>query len=193
MKSLDLEGAIADLQHGSINCICFNGCMGLSILLVLVDFIISVSGVLTVGQEKRNFSHVFVLSELSDEKKESHVKKCIFFVRAEILTFHHVSDGELSIDVCEETQGISFTSLPERADETYASSSNGPASDSTSNATAPATSRQSNNHAGQQKYKQHRTDHYYTNRRNQRRPEGNDDENDEKSDQDQTPKIFYEM
>ena len=194
MKSLDLEGAVADLQHGSINCICYNGCMLLNVGLVLDDFLISISGVLTVGQEKRNFSHVFILSNLFDDKKEDHAKKCVFFVRAEILTFHHISGGELSIDVCEESQGISFTSLTERADEMYApANTSASGSGSTSNLTMSGSSRQANNHAGQQKYKHHRTDNYYPNHRHQRRPEGNDDDNGEKSDQDQTPKIIYEM
>ena len=127
---------------------------------------------------------MFVLSELSGDMRDISSNRCVFFVRSEILTFHNISEDELPIEVCEEAQGISFTSLPERNEEV---------SISTPTPAAPTPSQQGNNHAGQQKFKQHRTDNTYTKNRYQRRNEGNDEGNEEKSDQDQTPKVVYEM
>ena len=88
---MNLFGAAADLQNGSIDCVqcgasCY--CSGES---SLGDYMLVVTGQLRFGSATRSFTQSFLLSELTDSQQgapDDGVKRAVFYVRSEVLTLN---------------------------------------------------------------------------------------------------------
>ncbi|KAK8826587.1 hypothetical protein WA538_006047 [Blastocystis sp. DL] len=81
LKEMNLFGAAADLQNGSIDCV---QC-GAS------DYMLVVTGQLRFGSATRSFTQSFLLSELTDSQQgapDDGVKRAVFYVRSEVLTLN---------------------------------------------------------------------------------------------------------
>lgn len=207
LRSMNVRGAIANLCQGSIDCIRFSNSKNRAFPSLLANFLIAVSGALSINDVERRFHQVFVLSELKG-KKEDNSDRTVFFVYSEILNIHSANmDGsnEGEVVICPETEGISFSSfgaIPTPAAVPIVAAGEEPIRESTSasaaeTTTAPAPSPaptpapSSNNHHGHQHPRGNRPDHSYYNRRSRRHIENeNGEDNEEK---DATPKPAYEM
>ncbi|KNB42606.1 hypothetical protein JH06_5091 [Blastocystis sp. subtype 4] len=87
MKAVKLPGAVANLQQGSIDCV---QCSDSEYLLV-------VTGKLAFKDILKDFTQVFVLSELrcTGKNTDTGVKKVVFYVRSEVLTIHGSEEEEV--------------------------------------------------------------------------------------------------
>ena len=86
---MNLFGAVADLQNGSIDCVQCGASghgMGASFL---GDYMLVVTGQFGFRNVKRPFTQSFLLSEITDTQQrvaDDGVKRAVFYVRSEVLT-----------------------------------------------------------------------------------------------------------
>lgn len=88
---MNLFGAAADLQNGSIDCVQCGASCYWSGESSLGDYMLVVTGQLRFGSATRSFTQSFLLSELTDSQQgapDDGVKRAVFYVRSEVLTLN---------------------------------------------------------------------------------------------------------
>ena len=88
---MNLFGAAADLQNGSIDCVQCGASCYWSGKSSLGDYMLVVTGQLRFGSATRSFTQSFLLSELTDSQQgapDDGVKRAVFYVRSEVLTLN---------------------------------------------------------------------------------------------------------
>lgn len=88
---MNLFGATADLQNGSIDCVQCGASCYWSGESSLGDYMLVVTGQLRFGSMTRSFTQSFLLSELTDSQQgapDDGVKRAVFYVRSEVLTLN---------------------------------------------------------------------------------------------------------
>ena len=88
---MNLFGAAADLQNGSIDCVQCGASCYWSGESSLGDYMRVVTGQLRFGSATRSFTQSFLLSELTDSQQgapDDGVKRAVFYVRSEVLTLN---------------------------------------------------------------------------------------------------------